>query len=211
MKKINLLSLLFMAFAAVMFTSCLDDDDDDNNALTPDEIQTCFNTVRGGHTGMLIYQGRVANGNLRAKNDTVNASWSIMTDSTMSFRSIPDSVIATVAQDTAIMNAISRQGGHKNIDAYIGFVKLSPVQWLINPMTVTYDNLDYRGGKHKVQIVFLTNSAYSFGQRVTDNGGKTRQVVQLIAAAMFIDGTQASEGIVQIGTQRMKPFYFIEG
>lgn len=212
MKRIKFLSFLLIAMTAMVFTSCVDDDDD-NNGLTPVEIQTAFNATRGTHTGNLLYATWDSYSMPQAKVDTLSgATWSINTDSTMTFHNIPSSVISTVVADSAIQKAIAAQPA-RDLNCYIGYIRLNPsVQWLINPQTVTYDNLQYRGSNHKVSIVFAVNSSYSFGQLSTTNTG-SKQQMQLIAAALYIDDKIVSDGIAQQTNQssaRLRALMFIE-
>lgn len=206
MKRFKFLSLLLVALFAVTFTSCLNDDDDDSG-LTPAEIQACYNATRGTHTGNLIYQKRMSNGNLATSADTLSTSWNISTDSTMTFSNVPASALATAIADSTIMKAVAEQGSRQNINAYIGYVSASPVQWLINPTSVTYNNIYYGGASHKVTLVFYVNTSWSFGQL---NSSSNKQQIQIMVGALYIDDKIEDAGIVQISSTRAKPFFFIE-
>ena len=207
MKRIKFLSLFFIAISAMVLTSCLNDDDDESySSLTPAEIMQCFNLTKGSHTGKLIYQRRASNGNFLTTNDTIGGSWYISTDSTMSFRNVYASALASAIADTTIMKAVAQQMP-VNISAKIGYVNVTPTQWIINPSPVTYDNVNYNGGTHKIELYFATNSTWSYGQASTKDN---KQGIQLVIWGMYVDGKPDETGIVQLGNSRVKPLIFIE-
>lgn len=213
MKRFKFLSVLFLALSAVAFTSCLDDDDNDSRGLTPQEVQTAFDITRGSHSGNLIYAKWDYDKNANSKPDTLSGSWSINTDSTMTFRNVPSEVIASCVSDSTLRDAIAEQAP-VNINAYIGYISLDPVQWLINPSTVTYSNLSYNGGTHKVSIVFAVNSSFSYGQAVAQSTASPRkQQMQIIAAGLYVDDKLVDDGINYANiqrSQRIRALMFIE-
>lgn len=207
MKKIKIMSLLFIVFSAMTLTSCLDDDDD-NNGLSQQEVMTCFNATRGTHTGSLVYQKRGEKGIITTQTDTISGtSWNIATDSTMTINNVPDSALATAIADTTIMKAVKDLNGTQNINCYIGYVRANPVQWLINPITVTYNNLHYNGGTHKVQLIFAINSNYSYGSMTS-----TKQEMVISVAGLYIDDKAASNSLRNAAgnTIGIKSFLFLE-
>lgn len=210
MKKIKFLSLFFIALSAMMFTSCLDDDDDDNT-LSPQQIADCFSATRGSHSGSLVYQKRLSNGKLADGNDTINISWEITSDTTMTFHGIPASALATAINDSDLMKAVAEVKTPVEVKAYIGYVKYSPVQWLINPLGATINNVQYKNATHTVHIAFYGNSNWSFGQCVT-SATTRKQQLQIVAGGLYMDDskTPVENGIVQIGYQRAKAFQFFE-
>lgn len=207
MKNFKFLSLLFIVFAAMTLTSCLDDDDD-NQGLSEQDIRTAFSATRGMHSGSLIYQPRGVKGEILSKPDTLTtSSWNITSDSTMTIFNVPDSALATAIADTTIMKAVRNLNGIHNINCYIGYIRVTPVQWLINPQTVTYNNLQYNGASHKVQLVFAVNSSISYGSLVTQ-----KQELVISIAGMYIDDKLVNNTLVSPsgnGTS-IKSFLFIE-
>lgn len=210
MKRIKFLSMFVIALSAMLFTSCMDDDDD-NNGLSPQEQQTAYNAVKGIHTGNLIYAKWDANKRTSNITDTVQVSWSINSDTTMTLRNIPSSAIASAIADSTIMKAVSEQAP-RNIDCYIGFIRLNPVQWLVNPTTVTYNNLEYNGGTHKVSVVFGFNTSWSFGQ-LTTTATSSKQQMQIVVAGLYVDDKLVNDGISYASAQsnqRVRAFIFSE-
>lgn len=208
MKRLKFLSLLLVAVSAVALTSCFGDDDDDNG-LTPAEIQTAYNAVRGTHSGKLVYIDSLKSNEVTT--DTLSAQWTVTSDSTMTFHSVPAKVFASVIADTTISHAVANLSP-ADINCYIGFISVSPVQWLINPMVVTYSSVYYNGGSHSVTVVFGQNNTWSFGQLATGTTA-SKQQLQLIAAALYVDGQQRSDGIAYANvarTTRMRPLMFYE-
>lgn len=210
MKKIKFLSLFFIALSAMMFTSCLDDDDDDNT-LSPQQIADCYNMTKGVRNGKMVYQLRSTDGKLVDKNDSIDFNWEITSDTTMTFHNFPTSALASVINDPELMNAVAAVKTPVELKAYIGYVKYSPVQWLINPIGATISNVQYKNATHTVHIAFYGNSNWSFGQCVS-SAMNTKQQIQIVAGAVYLDDskTPVTDGIVQIGNQRAKAFQFFE-
>lgn len=206
MRKLRLFSLLLVVSAAAFtLTSCLGDSDD-NNKLTPQQTQQCFRAVQGSHHGKLIYIVSNSSSGAPAKKDSVSTSWTITSDSTMTLIRIPAKVIATAVDTTTaehkeIRDAILKQPD-QSMECYIGFVKMNPIQWLINPTGLTYE-VAVKGGNHKIQVVFYMNNTYSFGQFTTSTNS---MLLQIIAAGAKIDGSidKSSTPLV-----RSTPFYFV--
>lgn len=188
MKKLRLLGLcLLVAVAAFTLTSCLNNDDD-NNGLTPEQQYECFLAVQGSHSGKLIYaSGTTSEGKVKA--DTLNASWYINSDSTMTFREIPSKVIAscidtTTTEHKAVREAIANEAPQA-MECKIYFLKNNPVLWYIMPVNLTY-NVTYGGQSHKIRIVFYTD--YSYGTYRSESG----IAMQLATYGAYIDGEQDS-------------------
>ncbi|WP_288919625.1 DUF4840 domain-containing protein [uncultured Prevotella sp.] len=184
MKKLKLISLMLVCLAAVSvtFTSC-NDDDDNVRTLTPEERAAAFNQVRGTHSGYLYYN-KVDASTSKTSLDSVAISWTIASDSVMTIKDFPISVIGKYVSDTAVSKAFS-QLPPQDMKCYIGFTNVSPVAFLINPVTPQVQ-LTYGGATHKVLVPFYVNTAYSYGQINSQN--KLR--LQIIAGGIFADGTQ---------------------
>ena len=192
MKRFKISTLVMCCLAAMSLTlaSC-DTDDDGYKSLTKEEVKAAFNTVKGDYVGKLIYEApNVMNTN--DNTDTTAVSWSINTDSTLHVKSFP---IATIAygvktntdEAKAFKLALEKQPS-VDIDCKIGFVTLSPIQFIINPSTVTL-TMNWSGKDHKVQIPFMINYARSFGQY---NSNKNILNMQIAAAAIYVDGQPTS-------------------
>lgn len=191
MKKFKLLTLLFAAFAALTLTSCLNDDDD-NTGLTAEQIQMAYNATRDSHSGKIIYTTGFDKDGKDVK-DSANVSWDITSDTVMYINNVPSKVLASVIADDDIRAAVETQGPQR-IKCYINYINVSPIQWLVNPVSVSFDNVEYNGAKHKVTIAFYANSNYSFGQLITSVTPNI-QMMQFIAGALYVDDKINSEGI----------------
>ncbi|MBP7767892.1 MAG: DUF4840 domain-containing protein [Prevotella sp.] len=185
MKHFKLFSLLLCGLAAMAFTSCLNDDDD--NKLTPAEIQQAYLAVAGNHNGKVVFQATNPK-NSADKLDTLAASWNVTSDSTMTIYNVPISKLAPYINDDNLKAAIA-QLPNATVQCFIGFTQLSPVTFLVNPNTLTYENLNYNGGTHKVQIGFYTSNYNSYGAY---NASSRMMGVQIIIGGIFIDGVYNS-------------------
>ena len=191
MKKFKLLTLFFAAFAALTLTSCLNDDDD-NTGLTAEQIQMAYNATRGSHNGKIYYTTGFNKDGKDVK-DSANVSWDVTSDTVMYIKNVPAEALASVIADDNIRAAVENQGPQK-IKCYINYINVSPIQWLVNPVSVSFDNVEYNGAKHKVTIAFYVNSNYSFGQLITSVNPNI-QMMQFIAGALYVDDKINSDGI----------------
>ena len=191
MKKFKLLTLFFAAFAALTLTSCLNDDDD-NTGLTAEQIQNAYNATRGSHSGKIYYTTGFDKDGKDVKDSAV-VSWDVTSDTVMYINNVPSKVLASVIADDDIRAAVESQGPQR-IKCYINYINVSPIQWLVNPVSVSFDNLEYNGAKHKVTIAFYANSNYSFGQLITSVTPNI-QMMQFIAGALYVDDKINSDGI----------------
>ena len=85
-----------------------------------------------------------------------------------------------------LREALSEQPD-QTLNCYIGFVSASPIEFLINPWTLTY-NVTYDGEEHKVQVLFYVYSAYSFGSYDATSQELTMKIVE---GALYVDGKQS--------------------
>lgn len=191
MKKFKLLTLFFAAFAALTLTSCLNDDDD-NTGLTAEQIQMAYNATMGSHKGKLYYATGFDKDGKDVK-DSADVSWDVTSDTVMYIKNVPAKALASVIADDNIRAAVEKQGPQR-IKCYINYINVSPIQWLVNPVSVSFDNVEYNGAKHKVTIAFYVNSNYSFGQLITSVNPNI-QMMQFIAGALYVDDKINSEGI----------------
>lgn len=185
-----------LAAVCVTLSSC--NDDDDEKALTPTEVQTAFNAVKGNHDGQLIYAAPNPK-NLRDVTDTVNISWNIATDSTLIIRQFPVALLGNSVSDSTARKAI-QTSKPQDILCNIEFVRLSPVSFYISPASVTL-NLNYGGKDHKVQIPFYGNrSTYSYGQQIAKDKSLFMQILE---GPVYEDGKQTT------WIKQAVPFVFI--
>ena len=88
MKQIPTMLVALMA-AMLSFTSC--NTESDNYQLTEEEIQKGFLTVAGYYDGKVIFQKNLADGSTTIKADSLDVSWRIDTDSTLTIYHLPAS------------------------------------------------------------------------------------------------------------------------
>lgn len=182
MKHLKIFSMLLCGLTALVFTSCLNDNDDDNY-LTTTEIKQAYSAVAGSHSGKVVFPAQ--NPNVTSdKADTLAASWNVKNDSTLTIYNLPISKLAEYVQDADLKAAIADLPD-TDVDCLIGFTQQSPVTFLINPATITYNSLSYGGGSHKVQIGFYVNSINSFG--VYSSSTKVMSM-QILVGGIYIDG-----------------------
>ena len=191
MKKFKLLTLFFAAFAALTLTSCLNDDDD-NTGLTAEQIQMAYNATRGSHSGKIYYTTGFNKDGKDVK-DSADVSWDVTSDTVMYIKNVRAKALASVIADDNIRAAVEKQGPQR-IKCYINYINVSPIQWLVNTVSVSFDNVEYNGAKHKVTIAFYVNSNYSFGQLITSVNPNI-QMMQFIAGALYVDDQINSDGI----------------
>lgn len=187
MKAIKLFSIA-CCVAAVSLTSCIGDNDSDVKSLTKAEIAQCFNAVKGTHEGRVIYSAPTAKD--VNHEDSVDITWTIATDSTMTIHDFPARLLAhnvDSVQGKALKTALAA-APDQDIECYIGFIDITPVSWLINPKAATY-TLNTGDGEHKVQVAFYANNSYSGG---VYNVSKKSYAMEIIEGAIYMDGKLTS-------------------
>lgn len=193
MRNIKFLGFFLTAMLMVFsMSSCLNSADDNSSKITPEQKKQCYLTVAGPHSGKLIYI-TLKNSNGNTITDSIPASWNVTSDSTMVLNNISSKAVASMIDSTTtehkeIRQAIAAQSP-KSMNCYIGFVNTNPIQWLVNPVGLTY-NVTYGGKAHEIKIVFYTNNTYSFGQYSSTT---KLQNLQLLAYGAYIDGTLDSD------------------
>ena len=161
-------------------TSCLNNNDD-NTGLTKEQQKSAYLQVKGDYNGKLVYSKLLSDS--KYTNDTLDISWSLDTDSTLQIKKFPSSVLAQNITNGSIKKTMTASDS-VDIKCYTGFYSLSPVAFVVNPLSVTY-NLTYDGAAHKVQVVFYVNNSYSFGVYQPTTSTLTMQIVE---AGIFVDG-----------------------
>ncbi len=186
MKLLSAITLIMMA--SLMLNACLGDDDStsDYQGLSAQEKAQCLSLVKGDYKGSMIYYA-TNESNLSDLIDTLDISWSIIDDSTMIVKQFPVRLLASDVTNSTLKEAIEALPDD-DLECRIGFVKVSPVQFLVNPRTFTYQ-LTMDGASHQVQLVFLANNVYSFG----GYDASTRLMeMKIIEAAIYVDGARSA-------------------
>lgn len=187
MKVMKLFSVA-CCVAAMSLTSCIGDDSSDYKPLTKNDIAMCLNAVRGTHQGKCIYLAPTAKD--INNTDTVDISWTITTDSTMTIHDFPVKLLAQNIDSISgkeVRNALLN-AGESDIECYIGFTALSPIQWLINPKSPEI-NITTSDGNHKIQIAFWGNHSYSSGAYSTTTKEMSMEIIE---GLIFMDGKTTS-------------------
>lgn len=186
MNKLKFMSLLVGCLAAVSLTSC-NDDDDSYRSLTKEEKAQCYQTVRGNYSGKLVYAtGETKNG--KTVTDTIDAAWSVQTDSTLIIRQLPTRLLALHVTNTELKHALETAPA-QDLVCRVNYTQTSPIGFLLNPVTPSYD-LTFGGASHKVQVPFYTNVSQSFGLYSSD---KKMLQLQVIEGGIYIDSKQSSD------------------
>lgn len=180
MKAIKFLTAVVCCLSAISFTSC--NPDSDVKTITPQERKLAFEAIKGDYSGSMVYpDAKPLNG--KDLTDTLSVKWQIDTDSTMYIREFPVGPVASHIKDEAVRKALETQAA-QSLKCYIGIYRIEPIGFLINPSTLTY-NVTYGGAQHKVQIVFYTNSSYSYGMYASD---AKRVKMQIVVGGIYVDG-----------------------
>ena len=90
---------------ALMMVSC--NESNSYRELTKQEIQSAFLTVRGYHTGKMVYLKNI--GNYQTKTDTLDISWTIDTDSTLTIHNFAVEPFAEFITDNELKEALLQQ------------------------------------------------------------------------------------------------------
>jgi hypothetical protein len=184
MKAFKLFSVA-CCMAAVCFTSCIGDDSSEVKTLTPGEIATCLNTVRGTHMGKVYYSAPTQKDVRNV--DSVEISWTISTDSTMTIHDFPARLLAhnidSISKQGKELRAALQAAPDQDIECYIGFVKISPIFWLVNPKAPKY-TVKTSDGEHKIQVAFYSTNTYS---SCVYNTSTKEMSMEIIEGAIYMD------------------------
>lgn len=186
MKKLRILTFLLSCIAVLGMTSCNDDTPANTETpLTDSQIAYGFSLLKGTHTGILVHgTGEYRNG--KQINDTVKVSWEFQNDSSLVIHKVPGNILAANITDIDIRKTMVGQG-EQDIRCRYSFVSVDPLVIAINPKPQTYEKLNYNGKDHKVELLYLHNSAYSAG--AIDKQSQ-QFAMQVIALAIRIDDKQ---------------------
>ena len=192
MKQIPTMLVALMA-AMLSFTSC-NTESDDYQALTPEQIQKCYLSVAGYYDGKVIFQKNLADGSTTIKADSLDVSWRIDTDSTLTIYHLPASSLCEfISNDQKELKEALTRATPQTLECLIGFVQLNPIGFLVNPKPITYD-VEYGGQWHKVEFRFWINSYSSCGIYNTADRSLSMQVLM---GAIFVDGEQKNSYLTE--------------
>ena len=185
MKTIRIFTFASL-LAAVSLTSCLKDNDGSNSGLSKAEKEYCANIVKGNYTGNLIYAAQNIQ-NINDVTDTLDISWSITSDSTLTIHNFPSRLLAENISDKTLKEAIA-SAPDQDINCAIGFITTNPIQWLINPSAPCY-KLQFNGAEHKFYVAFYANSTNSFGRYTSSTNNIEMQIIE---GAIFMDNNETA-------------------
>lgn len=164
---------------ALMMVSC--NESNSYRELTKQEIQSAFLTVRGYHTGKMVYLKNI--GNYQTKTDTLNVSWTIDTDSTMTIHDFSVEPFAEFVADSELKEALLQQP-LQDVKCKIHFVGLAPVLFSVGVDAPTY-NITYGGQSHKVQLaIYARGISYGIFDVPTQ-----MMEMHLVGGGIYEDGT----------------------
>ena len=185
MKTFKIFTVALLVLVTVAFTAC-NSDDNSYKQLTKEEIAQCLLTVKGSYEGNLIYKSENKK-NPKDMTDTVAVKWTITNDSTLTITKFPSKVLAFNVTDAELKKALE-EAADQDMTCRIGFIKTSPVTFLVNPVTPSFD-LTYGGKKHKVQVAFAVNNFSSYG---VYNATKKVLGMQIVEGLIGVDGTRTN-------------------
>ena len=155
MKKLKTM-LAFCAALTMMLvslTSC--NEDSSYRQLTPEEVQTAYYTVRGIHFGKMAFLKN--KGIYITETDTVDITWSIDTDSTMTIQNFPLHTISEWITDAELKEEILKQP-EQTVRCKIAFFQTAPIAYFISLEAIEL-HLNYGGKEHRVQLAFYSGGS----------------------------------------------------
>ena len=154
MKKFKLLiSALVFCAAALSLNSCIKDDNK-TKELTPEEISTAFNSVKGDYSGKAIT--RISTG----VNDTVPISWEIENDSLLTIKNIPANMMSYQITNEEIKKALASMKKLQYVTAIEIYVALQAIDFLkpLSPSPVLGKLYDFV----RRTVPFVDNDRYLY-------------------------------------------------
>lgn len=143
-------AILFIAAAVLTLASCLNNDDDNNTNYAAD-----YKNAVGQYTGKMYALDYTNN---PQKPDTLmhDVTGTITADSLITFSSFPLYFIAKEITDNELREAIIAKGNTGMKVHYLIYNKGDDYLYsYIIPESIIITDLDYKGGKHKVDISFV--------------------------------------------------------
>lgn len=148
--KQKITTLLFIAASVLALSSCLNNDDDNNTNYAAD-----YKNAVGQYTGKMYALDYNEN---PQKPDTLmhDVTATITADSLISFSSFPLYFIAKEITDTELREAVIARGNTNLKVHYLIYNKGDEYLYsYIIPESVIINDLDYKGGKHKLTFSFV--------------------------------------------------------
>lgn len=148
--KQKITTLLFIAASVLALSSCLNNDDDNNTNYAAD-----YKNAVGQYTGKMYALDYNEN---PQKPDTLmhDVTATITADSLISFSSFPLYFIAKEITDTELREAVIAKGNTNLKVHYLIYNKGDEYLYsYIIPESVIINDLDYKGGKHKLTFSFV--------------------------------------------------------
>lgn len=194
-----ILPVVLCCVVAGLMTSCLNDNNDDNGLSKEEQLQA-FQTVRGNYSGNVFFYKNTYDGmSTPTKKDTVTlqASFSLLTDSTAHINNLPLAALANQIKDSKVAEAVMN-----------GTVTTTPVNlytyyYVVSPATclVGADNVEvkatYDGEEHTIRFGFYsgitTGMPVSYG--TYDSTAGIFQI-GLRLGAVWVDGTDKSSSLL---------------
>ena len=148
--KQKITTLLFIAASVLALSSCLNNDDDNNTNYAAD-----YKNAVGQYTGKMYALDYNEN---PQKPDTLmhDVTATITADSLISFSSFPLYFIAKEITDTELREAVIAKGNTNLKVHYLIYNKGDEYLYsYIIPESIIVNDLDYKGGKHKLTFSFV--------------------------------------------------------
>ena len=146
--KQKITTILFLTALVLTFASCLGNDDDDNKDYSID-----YKNAIGPYSGKM-YALDFTN---PEKTDTLkyDVTATVTADSVITFSAFPLKYIIKELSDTELREAVIARGNTVLKAQYAIYGKEdSYLYTFIYPQSVVINDIDYKGGKHKVTISF---------------------------------------------------------
>ncbi len=170
-----------------LFTSCLGDNDSDNTTegLTKEQIHTCYLKMAGEHKGKMLYQRYEDETYHKLIADSIDISWTVVSDSVITVHSVPTSVLGAQIQNNDVLKAAIESIGKVDMKVYYLPYIVSPVSFMVYPNPVQA-NIFIKNATHPVTFGFASNS-YSWGSY---ENNKMR--IQLVLYGIYLDDSSFS-------------------
>ena len=193
MKHLNNYLFALGCMAAVAFTSCLGDDNNENTGLSRQQMNECFNIIRGDYSGKLLFESVNPN-NPNDYADTLDITWSVTSDTMIVINQFPQAAFLGEVQDSTLKAALAKVAP-VSLKANFGFYQINPVAFMLYPIILDYD-IEIDNVAHKASLTFLFNN-YSFGNY--DSTSRVFQM-QLIIAALYLDENTNRKYLLRSGS-----------
>jgi hypothetical protein len=85
--------------------------------------------------------------------------------------------IDSISKQGKELRAALQAAPDQDIECYIGFVKISPIFWLVNPKAPKY-TVKTSDGEHKIQVAFYSTNTYSSGVYNTSTKEMSMEIIE---------------------------------